>query len=81
MRIRDADALTAAREQSSQEAKGLLVMIRYLKTRVTREATFRGDMSYQKEYLGMLIREKQEMYVRLLTRVLLERGRLIRIKI
>lgn len=43
----------------SQEAKGLLVMIRYLKLRVTREATFRGDMAYQKEYLSTMVKEKQ----------------------
>lgn len=43
----------------SQEAKGLLVMIRYLKLRVTREATFRGDMGYQKEYLSTMVKEKQ----------------------
>lgn len=47
----------------SQEAKGLLVMIRYLKVRISREAAFRGDLAYQKEYLSALISEKQSTYV------------------
>lgn len=49
--------------QHSQEAKGLLIMIRYLKLCVTREATFREDMAYQKDYLSTLIGEKQSTCV------------------
>jgi hypothetical protein len=47
----------------SQEAKGLLVMIRYLKLRVTREASFRSDVAYQKGYLSSMVRDKQATYV------------------
>lgn len=47
------------RTRHSQEAKGLLVQIRHLKLRVTREATFRNDLSYQKTYLGLIVKQKQ----------------------
>lgn len=60
---RDANALVEMKARHSQEAKGLLVMIRYLKLRITREAAFRDDMSYQKAYLSTLIREKQSTCV------------------
>lgn len=38
-----------------REAKGLLLDISYLKTKFTRENTFREDLSLQKEYLLILI--------------------------
>lgn len=38
-------------------------MVRYLKLCVTREATFREDMAYQKDYLSTLIGEKQSTCV------------------
>lgn len=50
------------RTRHSQEAKGLLVQIRHLKLRVTREATFRNDLSYQKTYLGLIVKQKQSRY-------------------
>ncbi|KAK4702179.1 hypothetical protein P7C70_g4047, partial [Phenoliferia sp. Uapishka_3] len=55
----DANALVEMKARHSDEAKGLLTMIRYLKVRVTREATFRNDLSYQKDYLSVIVRQKQ----------------------
>ncbi|SCV74398.1 BQ2448_6830 [Microbotryum intermedium] len=43
----------------TKEAKGLLVMIRYLKLRVSRELAFRNDLTYQKEYLQTMVKDKQ----------------------
>ncbi|SGY44034.1 BQ5605_C001g00104 [Microbotryum silenes-dioicae] len=43
----------------AKEAKGLLVMIRYLKLRVSRELAFRNDLTYQKEYLQAMVKDKQ----------------------
>lgn len=56
---RDANALGEMKARHADEAKGLLAMIRYLKLRVTREATFRNDLTYQKDYLGVIVRQKQ----------------------
>lgn len=55
----DANALAESQARHALEAKGLLVIIKYLKLRVTREATFRGDMAFQKTYLGVIVQEKQ----------------------
>ncbi|KAL8276492.1 hypothetical protein RQP46_011093 [Phenoliferia psychrophenolica] len=55
----DANALGEMKARHSDEAKGLLAMIRYLKVRVTREATFRNDLAYQKDYLAVIVRQKQ----------------------
>jgi len=37
--------------QHNKECKGLLVQIRYLKAKFTREALFRDHLGYQKQYL------------------------------
>ncbi|KAF8553566.1 hypothetical protein OG21DRAFT_1414081, partial [Imleria badia] len=41
--------------QHKQECKGLIVQIRYLKAKFTRESTLRDDLSYQKQYLLVLL--------------------------
>ncbi|SCZ98522.1 BZ3500_MvSof-1268-A1-R1_Chr3-1g05439 [Microbotryum saponariae] len=65
-RIRDhtcASSTTATSQElkarHAKEAKGLLVMIRYLKLRVSRELAFRNDLTYQKEYLQAMVKDKQ----------------------
>ncbi|KAH7890884.1 hypothetical protein F5I97DRAFT_1839637 [Phlebopus sp. FC_14] len=41
--------------QHKRECKGLVVQIRYLKAKFTRESTLRDDLSYQKQYLLVLL--------------------------
>ncbi|KAH8833076.1 hypothetical protein DL96DRAFT_1523381 [Flagelloscypha sp. PMI_526] len=51
----DPDALVKLKAQHSLECKGLLVHIRYLKARCTRESSFREQLVYQKTYLLTLL--------------------------
>ena len=51
---RDGQQLVALRQQHNQECKGLMLQIRYLKAKFTRESTFRCDLGYQKQYLTVL---------------------------
>ena len=51
----DETQLVHLRQQHNQECKGLMVQIRYLKAKFTRESTFRCDMGYQKQYLLALM--------------------------
>jgi hypothetical protein len=55
---RSAVASTSNGSSGSDEAKSLLTMIRYLKAKCTREAGLRADLAHQKEYLQLLLREK-----------------------
>ncbi|KAF8586444.1 hypothetical protein K439DRAFT_1631700 [Ramaria rubella] len=49
------------RTQHRTECKGLMVQIRYLKAKYTRESVFRADLGYQKHYLlGILSSFKKE---------------------
>ncbi|CAA7269241.1 unnamed protein product [Cyclocybe aegerita] len=41
--------------QHNKECKGLIIQIRYLKAKFTRESTFRNDLTYQKQYLLILL--------------------------
>ncbi|KAF8159408.1 hypothetical protein B0H34DRAFT_703324 [Crassisporium funariophilum] len=41
--------------QHNKECKGLIVQIRYLKAKFTRETVFRSDLVYQKQYLLVLL--------------------------
>ncbi|KXN84255.1 hypothetical protein AN958_12828 [Leucoagaricus sp. SymC.cos] len=43
--------VSALKLQHNKECKGLLVQIRYLKAKFTREALFRDHLGYQKQYL------------------------------
>jgi hypothetical protein len=51
--------------KSRREAKGLLLDISYLKTKFTRENSFREDLSLQKEYLLILIGGLSRQYASL----------------
>ena len=51
----DDSQLVVLRQQHNQECKGLMVQIRYLKAKFSRESTFRCDLSYQKQYLLVLM--------------------------
>lgn len=46
---------------SREEAKGLLVIIKYLKAKFVRESYARADLSHQKLYLNMLLAQKQRL--------------------
>ena len=46
-----------------EDAKGLLVMIKYLKAKFVRESYLRADLAHQKLYLTMLVVQKQKMCV------------------
>jgi hypothetical protein len=50
-------------KRAKEEAKGLLIMIKYLKAKFTRESYWRADLAHQKLYLTMLVAQKQRMYV------------------
>ncbi|TBU45380.1 hypothetical protein BD309DRAFT_718225 [Dichomitus squalens] len=47
--------LVSLKQQHNQECKGLMVQIKYLKAKYTRESTFRCDLGYQKQYLLVLM--------------------------
>ncbi|KAJ7879992.1 hypothetical protein B0H14DRAFT_2708159 [Mycena olivaceomarginata] len=47
--------LSALKLQHNKECKGLMVQIRYLKAKFTRESTLRSDLCYQKQYLLVLL--------------------------
>lgn len=59
----DRVSLSNIKTRHSKESKGLLVDIRYLKQKFTRENTFREDLSLQKEYLLILIGQLSRQYV------------------
>ena len=56
-RVSDEGQISQLKLQHNKECKGLIVQIRYLKARFTRESLFRGDLTYQKEYLLVLLRQ------------------------
>ena len=45
----------ALKQQHNRECKGLMVQIKYLKAKYTRESAFRCDLAYQKQYLLALM--------------------------
>ncbi|KIY44938.1 hypothetical protein FISHEDRAFT_67199 [Fistulina hepatica ATCC 64428] len=47
--------LAAIKLQHSKECKGLIIQIRYLKAKFTRESSLRFDLAYQKQYLLVLL--------------------------
>lgn len=55
MKPRDASAVGALRVQHKEEAKGLMLQIRYLKAKWTRENVLRVGLSEQKKYLLVLL--------------------------
>ncbi|KAI6041341.1 hypothetical protein EDC04DRAFT_2893316 [Pisolithus marmoratus] len=56
----DDQKLEALKSQHKQECKGLIVQIRYLKAKFTRESTLRDDLAYQKHYLLVLLASFEE---------------------
>ena len=54
---------SALKSRHKQECKALLLDIRYLKVKFTRENTFREDLSLQKEYLLILIGKLSRQWV------------------
>jgi chromosome segregation ATPase len=53
--ISDDDMLVDMKAQHKQECKGLIVQIKYLKAKFTRESCWRCDLGYQKKYLLVLL--------------------------
>ncbi|KAJ7696511.1 hypothetical protein B0H17DRAFT_1158623 [Mycena rosella] len=53
--VMDERQLSALKLQHNKECKGLIVQIRYLKAKFTRESALRGDLCYQKDYLLVLL--------------------------
>ncbi|KAF8639093.1 hypothetical protein AX17_001738 [Amanita inopinata Kibby_2008] len=51
----DDGQLSAMKLQHNKESKGLIVQIRYLKAKFTRESTMRSNLCYQKQYLLLLL--------------------------
>ncbi|PBK99751.1 hypothetical protein ARMGADRAFT_516895 [Armillaria gallica] len=51
----DEQQLSAIKLQHNKECKGLIVQIRYLKAKYTRESNMRLDLVYQKQYLMVLL--------------------------
>lgn len=62
----DEQKLEALKVQHKQECKGLIVQIRYLKAKFTRESTLRDDLAYQKRYLLVLLANFEESDKRIL---------------
>lgn len=62
----DDQKLEALKAQHKQECKGLIVQIRYLKAKFTRESTLRDDLAYQKRYLLVLLASFEESEKRIL---------------
>lgn len=52
---RDDGQVVALKAQHKNECKGLIVQIKYLKAKWTRESTLRSDLGYQKQYLLILL--------------------------
>lgn len=52
---RDGGAVVALKTRHKQECKGLIVQIKYLKAKYTRESTMRSDLGFQKHYLLVLL--------------------------
>ena len=52
---RDDGQVVALKSQHKQECKGLIIQIKYLKAKYTRESTMRSDLGFQKHYLLVLL--------------------------
>ena len=50
--------------QHSKECKGLIVHIRYLEAKFIRESVFRSDLTYQKQYLLVLLTQFEKRLVK-----------------
>ena len=52
---RDEHQVSEMKLQHNKECKGLIVQIQYLKAKFIRESVFRSDLTYQKQYLLVLL--------------------------
>jgi hypothetical protein len=59
----DEQQLAAIKVQHKKECKGLIVQIRYLKAKFTRESSLRCDLGYQKQYLLVLLSRLEKRWV------------------
>lgn len=60
---RDGKQVSDLKLQHNKECKGLMVQIRYLKAKFTRESSFRSDLTYQKRYLLVLLAQFEKRLV------------------
>lgn len=74
---RNENQLSTLKLQHNKECKGLIVQIRYLKAKFTREALFRDHLGYQKQYLLTILSqfEKRFVYPYLIPRPELKHGK------
>lgn len=65
LQFSDEQRLSVIKVQHNKECKGLIVQIRYLKAKFTRESSLRCDLGYQKQYLLVLLSrfEKRSVFV------------------
>lgn len=61
--VSDERQISALKIQHKKECKGLIVQIRYLKAKFTRESSLRGDLVYQKKYLLVLLSRFEKRFV------------------
>lgn len=60
---RNDQQVSSLKLQHGKESKGLIVQIRYLKAKFTRESLFRCDLGYQKQYLLVLLSQFEKRCV------------------
>ena len=59
----DADKVGKLKLQHNKECKGLMVQIRYLKAKFSRESVFRENLTSQKQYLLTLLKQFEKWCV------------------
>ncbi|KZT69318.1 hypothetical protein DAEQUDRAFT_745317 [Daedalea quercina L-15889] len=67
--VADEQKLTDLRLQHNKECKGLMLQIRYLKAKFTRESSMRCDLGYQKQYLLVLLTHYERTEQRILAAI------------
>ncbi|KZT21623.1 hypothetical protein NEOLEDRAFT_744493 [Neolentinus lepideus HHB14362 ss-1] len=65
----DEDQLSTMKLRHNKECKGLIVQIRYLKAKFTRESALRCDLGYQKRYLLVLLARFEKSEERILAAI------------
>ncbi|TDL23585.1 hypothetical protein BD410DRAFT_720667 [Rickenella mellea] len=63
------ESVELLRAQHNKECKGLIVQIRYLKAKFTRESSLRSDLGYQKQYLLILLSKYETSEKRILASI------------
>ncbi|TFY56456.1 hypothetical protein EVJ58_g7633 [Rhodofomes roseus] len=67
--ISDEQQLVELNKQHKNECKGLMLQIRYLKAKFTRESGLRSDLGYQKQYLLVLLTHYERTEHRILAAI------------